>query len=141
MSQSDALIAATDAELAAIFTYGTSTAFVGSGERNTVTEYIAEHRVRRDQLNTMVVASGEQERVPAAGYALTTDITDAGSAQKALLAAEESCATAYLALVEQADDPNVRRNGVDGLSECALRIAHWREVAGITPVTVPFPGR
>ena len=43
----DALAAAVDAEDAAIFTYGVSTAYVSTARRSMVAEYVAAHRVRR----------------------------------------------------------------------------------------------
>ncbi|GEE02503.1 hypothetical protein nbrc107696_29490 [Gordonia spumicola] len=140
MTQMDALTTAADTENTAIFVYGLATAFVGGDDRIAIGEYIAAHRVRRDAVNAAIVAAGGSERTPAAGYTLPADVTDGPSAAKALLLAENTCASAYRALVEQADDPTVRRLGVDGLTDCALRIAHWRASTGLTPTTVPFPG-
>lgn len=140
MTQNDALTTAVDAEFAAIFTYGLTTAFVGTDERDAVGEYIAEHRVRRDALNAALVSAGSAEQVPASGYTLPFDVTDDASAVKALLQAETTCASAYRALVEQAEDGKARRLGVDGLTDCAMRIAFWRGVAGLSPSTVALPG-
>ena len=67
-------------------------------------------------------------------------MTGPESAARAALVAEEDCATAYRALLEQADDETGRRIGVDGLSESALRAARWRVVLQESPVTLAFPG-
>ncbi len=140
MTRSDALATAADAENTAIFVYGLATAFVDGADRTAVGTFIAAHRARRDAVNAALVAAGADERTPAAGYTIPFDVTDEASASKALLQAENTCATAYRALVEQADDDATRRLGVDGLTDAALRIAHWRASSGLTPTTVPFPG-
>lgn len=140
MTQVDALSTAADAENTAIFVYGLATAFATDDDRAAVGTYIAAHRVRRDALNNALVTAGSNERVPAAGYTLPFDVTDGATAGKAILQAENTCAQAYRALVEQASDTAARRLGVDGLTDSALRIAHWRASQGVSPTTVPFPG-
>ncbi|MGI6796222.1 ferritin-like domain-containing protein [Gordonia sihwensis] len=141
MSQNAALDTAADAENTAVFTYGVLTAFTTGGVRDTVAEYIAAHRVRRDQLNEALLAAGQPERTPAAGYLLPVDVTDQATAAKAALTAENDCAKAYRALLEQADSQAVRRTAVDGLTDCALRSSYWRSIAGEKPLTVAFPGQ
>ncbi|WP_026917691.1 ferritin-like domain-containing protein [Gordonia shandongensis] len=141
MSQNSALATAADAENTAIFAYGVATAFTTADDRSAVAEYIAAHRVRRDELNARLLTAGESERTPAAGYTLPVDVTDDASAATALLAAETECATAYRALLEQADEQAVRRTAVDALTECALRATRWRSVSRTSPLTVPFPGQ
>ncbi|GAA4641927.1 ferritin-like domain-containing protein [Gordonia humi] len=140
MTQNDALTTAADAESAAIFTYGLTTAFAANDDRAAVAEYIAAHRTRRDALNAALAAAGVAQEVPAAGYTLPFEVTDDKSAIKALLQAEQTCAVAYRALVEQADDGKVRRLGLDGLTDCARHIAFWRAAAGLSPATVALPG-
>ncbi|MFT3662719.1 MAG: ferritin-like domain-containing protein [Gordonia sp. (in: high G+C Gram-positive bacteria)] len=139
-ADTDALDHAADAESAAIFAYGVTTAFIGSGERGTVAEFIAAHRVRRDSLNRDLVSLGADEQVAAAGYRLPEKITDPTTAAGALLTAEEECARAYRAMAEQVSSRDLRRRAVDGLTECAKRAAHWRGVLKRSPVTVAFPG-
>jgi len=140
MSDTEALTAAVDAENAAIFTYGVTTAFIGSAERDTVGEYVAAHRVRRDQLNEDLIAAGGQAQQAAAGYTLPVEVTGPDSAATAAADAEQECARAFRAMLEQVDGAELRRRAVDGLTDCALRAAHWRGVLGQTPVTTAFPG-
>jgi len=141
VSTVEALETAIDAENAAIFAYGTSTAFIGSADRGTVAEYIAAHRVRRTELDDALAEAGGQPRPAAAGYTLPEEMTGADSAATILLGAEEDCAQAYFALIDQADGAGVRRLGVDALTDCARRAAHWRSALGKAPVTVAFPGQ
>lgn len=136
----DALGVAVDAENAAVYTYGVLTAFTVGERRTTVATDIAEHRARRDELNTTLVAAGGSARDTAAGYVLPVDVTNSTSATRAALAAELDCAQAYRALAERADVDRIRRLAVDGLTDCALRSAYWRAAAGITPVTTALPG-
>lgn len=141
MSQTtDALDDAIDAENAAIFTYGVTTAFIGSAERTTVGRYVAAHRVRRDELNSDLTALGGQPPAAAAGYTLPVEVTDTTSAATVLLDAETECARAYRALLERVDRDELRRRGVDGLTASARNASHWRAVLGESPVTVSFPG-
>ncbi|MFZ2510797.1 MAG: ferritin-like domain-containing protein, partial [Gordonia sp. (in: high G+C Gram-positive bacteria)] len=135
-----ALNSAIDAENAAIFTYGVSTAFIGSGERRAVGDFVAAHRVRRDELIADLLAAGGTPPIAAAGYTLPVQITDPESATTVLLDAEEECARAYRAMAEQVDTAELRRRAVDGLTDSAVRAAHWRGALGQTPVTVAFPG-
>ncbi len=140
MSTTTALSAAIAAENAAIFTYGVTTAFIGSAERRAVGEYVAAHRVRRDELTADLIAAGGAPPLAATGYTLPVAVTDAESAAQVLLDAEEECARAYRAMAEQVDTAELRRRAVDGLTDCAQRAAHWRAALGQTPVTVAFPG-
>lgn len=141
MSQNSALNAAADAENTAVFTYGLLTAFTTGEVRRTVAQDIVDHRVRRDELNEILLADGQPERTPAAGYRLPIEVTDQGTAAQAAMAAEIDCEKAYRALLEQATDGAVRRTGVDGLTACALRSSYWRGIAGVSPRTVAFPGQ
>ncbi|MFT3714954.1 MAG: ferritin-like domain-containing protein [Gordonia sp. (in: high G+C Gram-positive bacteria)] len=141
MTNADALKNAIDAENAAIFTYGVTTAFIGPAERGTVAEFIADHRIRRNELNDDLTAAGGGTEPPAPGYDLPTPVTDPKSSATVLLAAEEDCARAYRAMLEQVDDAGLRRRAVDALTSSAKRSAHWRGVLGQSPATVPFPGQ
>src|SRR5690606_23027740 len=99
----DALGAAVDAENAAIFTYGVTTAFIGRAERPAVAEFIAEHRIRRTELNDDLVAAGGKARTPATGYQLPVEVKDPQTSATVLLDAEEDCARAYRAMLEQVE--------------------------------------
>ncbi|MGC4963846.1 ferritin-like domain-containing protein [Gordonia sp. DT101] len=137
----DALAAAVDAENAAIFTYGVSTAFVSAARRDTVAEYAAAHRARRDELVAALNAAKATVPESAAGYTLPLTVDDSVSAVKALLAAEVDCTIAYRALLERAENSAVRRLGLDGLTDSSVRAGTWRVAVRISPATVAFPGR
>lgn len=141
MTQTEAINNAVDAENAAVFTDGVITAFTTGDVRTAVAEQIAEHRVRRDQLNEALLEAGQPEQTAAAGYKLPVDVTDQASAATAALAAETDCEKAYRALLEQAEAAPVRRIAVDGLTDSAVRASYWRGIAKISPLTEAFPGQ
>lgn len=137
---SDALTHAVDAENAAIFAYGVSTAFTTGKRRDTVAEFIAAHRVRRDALAGALRREKAEVPTPSAGYTLPVQVRDSATAVQALLAAEVDCTTAYRALLERAGDATIRRLGLEGLTECTVRAASWRVSLRSSPATVAFPG-
>jgi hypothetical protein len=53
---------------------------------------------------------------------------------------EEGLAGRWRDLVGGTDDRDLRRTGVSGLQECAVRAAAWRRLAGRRPGTVALPG-
>lgn len=136
----DAMGVAVNAENAAIFTYGTITAFVSAARRVTVADYVAEHRTRRNALDDALTNAKAPVPQPAAGYTMPVTVTDPVTAAQVALAAEIDCATAYRALIEQADTEAARRAGVEGLTDCARREATWRGALRLSPTTVAFPG-
>lgn len=136
----DALGVAVDAENAAVYTYGVLTAFTTGEARVAVATDIAEHRARRDELNTTLVGAGGSARDTAAGYVLPVEVTNSATAARAALDAEQDTAQAYRSLAEHADTEKIRRLAVDGLTECALRAAYWRDASGVKPVTTALPG-
>lgn len=136
----DALIVALNAENAAIFTYGVVAAYAATSRSQTIAEYTAEHRSRREELAAALTAAKVPVPAAAPGYNLSAPVTDPVSALTAALTTEEDCAVAYRALIEQAEDAPARRLGLDGLTETAGRAATWRLTLRISPVTVALPG-
>ncbi|OZG26745.1 hypothetical protein BH683_022835 [Williamsia sp. 1138] len=136
----DALTVALTAENAAIFAYGVVAAYAASSRSQTIAEYTAEHRSRREELVAALTAAHSEVPAAAAGYDLSAPITDPASALTVALTAEEDCAVAYRALIEQAENVGARRLGLGGLTDSAGRAANWRLVLRISPVTVALPG-
>jgi len=136
----DALGTAVDTENAAVFAYGIAVAYAAATRRDTVAEYTADHRARRDELARLMSAAGATPPESAVGYVLPVAVTDPVSAVRAMLTAEEDCTRAYRVLLEKADTDAVRRVGIDALSDAALRAARWRLVLQVSPSTVALPG-
>ncbi|MCA2215216.1 ferritin-like domain-containing protein [Jidongwangia harbinensis] len=135
------LAAALAAEEAAIYAYGLIGVHLdGAGARAEARTAEAGHRNRRDVL----VARLDELRASAApapaGYQLPFEVTDHGSALKLAIEVEQGVAAAWrAALPATADDD--RATAVDALAGAAVRATRWRRLAGVSPVTVPFPGR
>jgi rubrerythrin len=139
-STTDALVVAVNAENAAIFAYGVVAAYAATSRAQTIAEYTTEHRSRREELAAALTAAKVAAPAAAPGYDLSAPVTDPVSALQAALTAEEDCAVAYRALLEQAEDTAGRRLGLDGLTDTAVRAANWRLVLRISPATVALPG-
>jgi hypothetical protein len=67
-------------------------------------------------------------------------VTDRASALRLAIALEEGVAATWRAALAGTLDED-RAAAVDALSDAAVRATRWRRTAGVTPPTVPFPGR
>jgi hypothetical protein len=135
----EALRAALAAEHAAIFGYGVVGAHLGDDARNTAGQAEAEHRDRRDEVSLRIEAAGGELVAAEPAYALPFEVTDAASAMRLAAALEEGAAGAWReALGGTADEE--RRLALESLIACAVMATRWREAAGATPLTLPFPG-
>jgi hypothetical protein len=135
----EALRAALGAEHAAIFGYGVVGAHLDGDARSTARQAEADHRDRRDQVSLHIEAAGGELVAAEPAYDLPFEVTDAPSAMRLAAALEEGAAGAWReALGGTADEE--RRLAVDALIACAVMATRWREAAGATPLTVPFPG-
>lgn len=128
------------AEDAAIYAYGTMTAFARADRRPQIAEHAAAHRARRESLVRLLSAADAPVPPAAAGYTLPFPVTDPASAARLAVAAEEDCAVAWRSALERADSDGVRGIAVDALSAAAVLAARWRVALDVAPPTVPFPG-
>jgi hypothetical protein len=134
------LVAALQAEHAAIYAYGTAGAKLDSGTVGLARAADAAHRTRRDALVVRLSGAGVTPPPAAPAYALPFPVTDRTSALKLLAMVEDRTAAQWrLALPPTAGE--VRRLALDALVDCAARGAALRQVAGTTPLTSAFPGK
>lgn len=136
----DALAATLDAENATIFTYGVVAAYAAAARAQTIAEFTAEHRSRREELTAALSTAAAEVPEAAPGYDLPQPITDPVSALTVALSTEEDCTIAYRALLERAEDAAVRGLALGGLTDSARRAATWRLALRISPSTVALPG-
>lgn len=96
-------------------------------------------RARRDQL----VARLRERGATAAPALPAYDVAVTGRPDALGLAVrlEEGLSVRWLDLVAGSEDPALRRLGLSGLQEAAVRAAQWRRLLGTGPVTVALPGR
>ncbi|MCM0678937.1 ferritin-like domain-containing protein, partial [Micromonospora phytophila] len=100
----------------------------------------AAHRRRRDALIVQLSAGGGTVPPDRAGYALPFPLTDRASALRLAAEVEERTAAFWRAAVPATTGAD-RDLALAALVEYAVRATRWRRTAGITPLTVPFPGR
>ena len=96
------------------------------------------HRVRRDQLTALLVALGAEPAAPEPAHDVAA--ADEAAALGLAVVLEQGMALRWRDLVGGTDDVALRRLGVSGLQESALRATRWRLLAGVRPATVAFPG-
>jgi hypothetical protein len=135
----DALRTALAAEHAAIYGYGVVGAHLSGDLQAAARQAEAVHRERRDDVSLRIQAAGGQVAAAEPAYALPFQVTDAASAMRLAAALEEGAAGAWRTALGGTDGDD-RKLAVDALTACAVMATRWRKAAGITPVTVPFPG-
>jgi hypothetical protein len=135
------LAAALAAEEAAVYAYGPiGVRLTARGDRIEARSAEAAHRDRRDALIIRLDQLSVGTTPAPAGYALPFPVTDRATALKLAAQVEDGVAAAWraaLPVTEQGD----RSTALSALTDAAVRAARWRRLAGVTPVTVPFPGR
>jgi hypothetical protein len=134
------LMAALQAEHAAIYAYGTAGAKLDSGTVGLARNADAAHRTRRDALVVRLAGAGATPPPAAPAYALPFPVTDKASALKLLALVEDRTAAQWRLVLPPAAG-EVRKLALDALVDCAARGAALRQAAGTTPFTSPFPGR
>ncbi|MEH0972726.1 ferritin-like domain-containing protein [Micromonospora sp. CPCC 205546] len=135
-----ALRAALSAEYAAIWAYGPIGVRLTGAARNAAREAEAAHRRRRDGLIVQLSAGGGSVPPDRAGYTLPFPVTDPAGALRLAVEVEERTAAFWRAVVPVTTGVD-RDRALAALVEYALRATRWRRTAGMTPLTVPFPGR
>lgn len=135
-----ALADALTAEYAAIWAYGVIGVHLAEDARRAARSAEAAHRSRRDTLILQLSANGGQVPADRAGYALPYPVTDRAGALKLAVEIEERTAGHWRAALPHTTGAD-RNRALAALTDCAVRATRWRRTAGVTPVTVPFPGR
>lgn len=136
-----ALQGALAAEHAAVWVYGLVGAFVPDALNGRVNEAATAHQARRDATQRILTDAGAAPVPPEPGYVTPEPVTDAVSALRLAIIAETDAAAAWRSVVERGPaDPDLRGTALEALTDAAVRATRWRVTAGITPLTVPFPG-
>ncbi|MDO3700598.1 ferritin-like domain-containing protein [Micromonospora sp. C28SCA-DRY-2] len=135
-----ALADALTAEYAAIWAYGPIGVRLSGAARAAARDAEAAHRRRRDALVLRLSTTGGTVPADRAGYALPFPVTDRASALRLAVEVEDRAAAFWRAALPHTTGAD-RDQALAALVEYALRATRWRRTAGITPLTVPFPGR
>ncbi|QRP50760.1 ferritin-like domain-containing protein [Amycolatopsis sp. FDAARGOS 1241] len=137
----DSLQKALAAEHAALWVYGTVTAFLPGEYGDALKAGRAEHTARRDVLTQVVEAAGGTPVAPEAAYVPPKPVTDTASASALVASAEQDCSAAWLGLVTHTDDEPLRRMALQALIAAARRGTPWRQEAGEKPTALAMPGQ
>ncbi|NEW47404.1 ferritin-like domain-containing protein [Nocardia cyriacigeorgica] len=140
-SERRALLDALSAEHAAVYAYGLIAAYASPERDQLVAEHTTAHRVRRDTTIEEVEAAGITVPPPDAAYTMPFPVTDPVAGAQLAATVESDAAVAWRSVVEKGESDAIRRAGVDALTECALRLAIWQSILGVSPPTTPFPGQ
>jgi hypothetical protein len=136
----DRMVVALRAEHAAIFGYGVLGARLDAAQSLLALQAEDAHRSRRDALILLLTQKGVTAPAADSTYALPFPVKDQPSALKLAIHIEERTTAAWRAVVAETNGDE-RRMALAGLTDCAVRAVGVRKAAGVTPVTVPFPGR
>ena len=130
------------AENAAIWVYGLASAFDGEPRvSSAIGDAMNHHRVQRDTVERTLRDAGIAPPAAQPAYTLPQPVTDQKSAITALITAEHDCEVGWRAVLDTADDPNLRRTALDGLTAAATRATRWRITVGQKPSAQSFPGQ
>jgi Domain of unknown function (DUF4439) len=135
-----ALFDAVAAEHGVIYGYGLVSAHATPDLNDLVSGALAGHRARREKAIARLAARNVPAPVPAVGYRLPFDVDVPTDAAKLAVRMEEDCAVAWRAVLERAKTGEDRELAVTALKQCAVTAARWRQVLGVVPSTVAFPG-
>lgn len=137
---SQALVAGLAAEQAAIYAYAPIGVRLTGADRAEARAAEAAHRARRDAL---VLRLEELRVTPSAAppaYVLPYPVTDRAAALRLAGQIEDGVAATWRAALRDTEGGD-RGTALAALTDAAVRATRWRRLAGVTPLTVPFPGR
>jgi hypothetical protein len=136
----NALQQALAAEHAALWLYGTASAFVtGSSETEIIAGMGAVQNLR-DATERRLTAGGVTPAPAQPAYLVPAQVTNQTSALTALAIAESDATVAWRSVLEHTDDAGTRSVALAALIDSAVRQTRWRRLAGESPASVAMPG-
>lgn len=139
-STRDRLQGALAAEHAAVYGYGVLGAHLAGAQQTAARQAEQAHRDRRDALTEQLTTAGATPTPAAPAYQLPNPVKDAPAALALALTLEERTGDVWGAALPDLHGAD-RATALAALTDCAVRATGWRQAAGRTPTTVPFPGR
>ena len=123
---------------AAVYGYGALGARLDVDARRAAVQAVDATRARRDSLAARLRERGATPRPAEPAYEVA--VPDRPAALALAVRLEEGMAVRWRDLVAGTDDPALRRLGLAGLQETAVRATTWRLRSGTSPSTVALPG-
>ncbi|MEO6955309.1 MAG: ferritin-like domain-containing protein [Antricoccus sp.] len=141
-SQLEAMQAALAAEHAAIWAYGVIGTYAAATRRPAVSAAEQTHRVRRDQLETLIVAGSAIPNPGLAAYQLPSPVTDPTSAIVVAGQIEEGLTAVWRFALGNCDTSTTRVFALNALIDSSVQSLAWRQVIeGNAALLHPFPGQ
>ena len=128
-------------EHAALWSYSLAVAFLAPEQVAAARTDAAAHRELRGAVEVTLTQAGQRPVSAQPAYATPHPVVDAASAAGLLVTAETDASAAWRSVLERGSDRNLRRAGLDALTDTATRCARWRAVIGAKPTVPVFPGR
>jgi hypothetical protein len=138
ITELDALQAALAVEHQVVYGYGVLGARINRGPRRYAIASLNAHRVRRDSIESMILAAHATPTPSAAAYLTPTLRGEHDAAGFGARLEDGSAGAAWDLVVASASSSKARAFAVAWLSDAAIRGAHWRGTSVADP---PMPGQ
>lgn len=141
-NQLEAMQTALAAEQAAIWAYGVIGTYAAMTRRSAVSAIEQTHRVRRDQLETLIVAASAIPNPGIAAYQLPSPVTDPTSAIVVAGHIEEGLTAVWRFALGNCDTAPTRTFALNALIDSSVQSLAWRQaILGDAAQLYPFPGQ
>ncbi len=131
---------ALSAENAALWLYGTASAFVNGSIAAEISAAMNAVQNLRDATGQRLTAGGSTPQPAQPAYLVPKPMADQSSALVDCAIAESDATVAWRAVLEHTDDGTLRSAALAALVDSAVRQTRWRRLAGQTPASVAMPG-
>jgi uncharacterized protein DUF4439 len=138
-----ALQQALGAEHAALWLYGTASAFVAGSAETEILAAMASVQKLRDATEQRLSEDHVTPQPAQPAYVVPKPVTDQASALAALGIAESDATVAWRSVLEHqgnTDVPSVATEALNALVDSAVRETRWRRLSGQTPASIALPG-
>ncbi|MDI2028429.1 ferritin-like domain-containing protein [Saccharopolyspora sp. TS4A08] len=130
------------AEHAALWVYGLANAFIGETRvRDAVEDSVDQHERLRDTAEQAMREAGLTPTPAQPAYDVGGGVQNQSSAIELLITAEGDCEVGWRSVLDNTEDPGLRRTALDGLTTSAARATRWRLTLGRQPAVEHFPGQ
>ncbi|HEX5114564.1 MAG TPA: ferritin-like domain-containing protein [Pseudonocardiaceae bacterium] len=135
-----ALQHALGAENAALWLYGTASAFVSSSVDAELDAAMNAVQNLRDASGQRLSSGGVTPQPAQPAYLVPTPVTNQPTALAALAVAESDATVAWRSVLEHTDDSGLRAAALAALVDSAVRQTRWRRLSGQSPASIAMPG-
>jgi hypothetical protein len=136
-----ALQQALSAEHAALWLYGTASAFITGSAETEIAAAMTSVQNLRDATEQWLTSGGATPQPAQPAYLVPKPVTNQPSALAALGIAESDATVAWRSVLEHTDDAKLRDAALAALIDSAVRQTRWRRLSGQSPASIPMPGQ